>query len=122
MTVTAQQTRHPRSPRPAQGGTPARRPLTGLAAAGLGLALLLTGCASQERVCGSGRYPVKAVGNNDGQDCVADGQEPPEGWVRYPAGQVPEYVGDEWDRHWSRVIVDAEGRTTGGLVPRQPAG
>ncbi|MCZ0982101.1 hypothetical protein O1L60_33025 [Streptomyces diastatochromogenes] len=78
--------------------------------AGLTATLLLTGCAGQERVCGSGEYPVKAVGNTDGQDCVADGQEPPEGWVRYPAGQVPHYVGDEWDRHWSTLVVDDQGR------------
>ncbi|MEV7566008.1 SCO0607 family lipoprotein [Streptomyces tanashiensis] len=114
MTVTAQQTRAPRTHRPARGGTSVRRPLPGIAVAGLALALLLTGCTSQERVCGSGRYPVKAVGNPDGQDCVADGQEPSEGWVRYPAGQVPEYVGDEWDRHWSTVVVDAEGRPATG--------
>ncbi|MFF0473375.1 SCO0607 family lipoprotein [Streptomyces sp. NPDC004284] len=87
-----------------------RRILPVLAVAGLTATLLLTGCSLQERVCGSGRYPVKAVGNPDGGDCVADGQEPPEGWVRYPAGQVPEYVGDEWDRYWATVTVDKDGR------------
>ncbi|WP_426367292.1 SCO0607 family lipoprotein [Streptomyces sp. E-08] len=114
MTVTAQQTRRPRQTRPTTGGTFARRPLPALAVAGLGVALLLTGCSTQERVCGSGRYPVKAVGNAYGEDCVADGQEPSEGWVRYPEGQVPEYVGDTWDRHWSNVVVDAEGRPVRG--------
>ncbi|MFK0211861.1 SCO0607 family lipoprotein [Streptomyces sp. NPDC090298] len=99
--MTTRQTPRPHRP---------RRALTGIAVTGLTAALLLTGCASQERVCGSGHYPVKAVGNADGQDCVADGQDPAEGWVRYPAGQVPRYVGDEWDRHWSTVVVDAEGR------------
>ncbi|WP_369147701.1 SCO0607 family lipoprotein [Streptomyces sp. R44] len=87
-----------------------RRTLPVLAVAGLTATLLLTGCSIQDRVCGSGSYPVKAVGNSTGGDCVADGQEPPEGWVRYPAGQVPEYVGDEWDRYWDTVVVDKDGR------------
>ncbi|MEU0398854.1 hypothetical protein ABZ318_01125 [Streptomyces sp. NPDC006197] len=100
MTVTTQQTRRPRA---------LHRVLPGLAVAGT-VALLLMGCASQERVCGSGRYPVKAVGNTDGQDCVADGQEPPEGYVRYPAGKAPEHVGDTWDRYWGTVVVDEKGR------------
>nr|WP_225802847.1 hypothetical protein [Streptomyces sp. NK15101] len=108
--MTTQQTRRPRQP---------HRILPGLVAAGVA-ALLLTGCTSQERVCGTGRYPVKAVGNTDGQDCVADGQEPPEGWVRYPEGMVPEHVGDKWDKYWSTLIVDAEGRTTGGVTPTRP--
>ncbi|MEV4426166.1 SCO0607 family lipoprotein [Streptomyces sp. R-07] len=111
MTVTPQQTRRTRSTFPTRGGAFDRRPLPALVVAGMTAALLLTGCASQERVCGSGRYPVKAVGNTDGQDCVADGQEPPEGYVRYPAGMVPEYVGDKWDRHWGTVVMDDEGRT-----------
>ncbi|MER7952424.1 hypothetical protein ABTY59_34040 [Streptomyces sp. NPDC096079] len=101
---------------------PDRRAVPALVVAGLTAALLLTGCASQERVCGSGRYPVKAVGNTAGQDCVADGQEPAEGWVRYPRGQEPVYVGDAWDRHWSTLVVDAEGRTAGGPTPPAPTG
>ncbi|MFF5761898.1 SCO0607 family lipoprotein [Streptomyces tanashiensis] len=113
MTVTTQQTRDPRPPRPATGRTPARRGLAGLVLASIGAALLLTGCSLQERVCGYGRYPVKAVGDV-GEDCVADGQEPPEGWVRYPAGMVPEYIGDTWDRHWDGVVVDADGRPVTG--------
>ncbi|MFF0558210.1 SCO0607 family lipoprotein [Streptomyces sp. NPDC004266] len=110
--MTTQQTRRPR-PRPrTTGGAFARRSLPGLVAAGLTSALLLTGCGFQihDRVCSPGQYPVKAVGNATGGDCVADGQEPPEGWVRYPAGQVPEWVDDEWDRHWSTTVFDAEGR------------
>ncbi|MFD0074756.1 SCO0607 family lipoprotein [Streptomyces sp. NPDC127166] len=116
MTVTTQQTRRPRPRRRTTGGAFARRPLPGLVAAGLTATLLLTGCGFQiqDRVCGSGHYPVKAVGNPDGGDCVADGQEPPEGWVRYPAGKVPEYVGDKWDRYWSTVVVDEEGRPVQG--------
>ncbi|MFI2733751.1 SCO0607 family lipoprotein [Streptomyces sp. NPDC018711] len=89
-----------------------RRTLPGLLVTALTAPLLLTGCAFQiqDRVCGSGSYPVKAVGNPDGGDCVVDGQEPPEGYVRYPAGKVPEYVGDEWDRYWDTVTVDKDGR------------
>jgi hypothetical protein len=40
---------------------------------------------------------------------VADGQEPPEGYVRYPAGKVPKHVDDEWDKYWSNKIVDKNG-------------
>ncbi|ROQ35499.1 hypothetical protein EDD98_4563 [Streptomyces sp. PanSC19] len=114
--MTAQQTRRPRPQHRTTGGAFARRSLPGLAAAGLASALLLTGCGFQihDRVCGSGHYPVKAVGNTSGGDCVADGQEPPEGYVRYPEGQVPEWVDDEWDRYWSTVVVDAEGRVVQG--------
>ncbi|MFF9850702.1 SCO0607 family lipoprotein [Streptomyces litmocidini] len=116
MTVTTQQTRRPR-PRPRTTGEAfARRSLPGLVAVGLTAALLLTGCGFQirDRVCDSGHYPVKAVGNTTGADCAADGQEPPEGYVRYPAGQVPEYVDDEWDRYWSTVVVDETGRVVRG--------
>ncbi|MER5205526.1 hypothetical protein [Streptomyces sp. NPDC002825] len=41
---------------------------------------------------------------------MADGQEPPEGWVRHPAGQAPGHVGHAWDRPWSTVTVDQDGR------------
>ncbi|SEB99586.1 hypothetical protein SAMN05428939_1286 [Streptomyces sp. TLI_105] len=114
--MTTQQTRRPRPHPRTTGGAFARRTLPGLAAASLTAAFLLTGCAFQihDRVCSSGHYPVKAVGNTTGGDCVADGQEPFEGYVRYPAGQVPEYVDDKWDRYWSTVVVDAEGRVVQG--------
>jgi hypothetical protein len=77
--------------------------------AGIATALLATGCSNRERICGSAEYPVKAVGNTTGRTCVADDKEPPEGYVRYPAGKVPQYVDDEWDKYWRTVIVDSDG-------------
>ncbi|MER6994409.1 hypothetical protein [Streptomyces sp. NPDC000410] len=96
---------------------PQSRPtLPRLTLAGVVTALLLTGCGGhQERVCLPDHYPVAAV-NDTGSDCVADGEEPSEGWARYPQGKVPEHVGDKWDRYWSDKTVDENGRT----VP-QPA-
>ncbi|MFC8920476.1 SCO0607 family lipoprotein [Streptomyces sp. NPDC057116] len=79
--------------------------LTGAVAA----ALLLTGCGYQERVCLSDHYPVLAV-NNSGGDCVRDGENPGEGWARYPEGMEPRYVGDKWDRYWSDKTLDGKGR------------
>ncbi|MEV7415561.1 hypothetical protein [Streptomyces sp. NPDC089919] len=89
-----------------------------LAAAGVAAALLTTGCAAgPDRICGSGDYPVKAVGNTTGQDCVPDGEEPPPGYVRYPAGKVPQHVGDKWDEYWGTVVVDQDGRIVPGPRP-----
>ena len=72
----------------------------------------LVGCSGQERICGDGEYPVKAIGNTTGRSCVADDQEPPAGYVRYPEGQVPQHIGDEWDTYWDSRIIDANGTVT----------
>ncbi|QTD95812.1 SCO0607 family lipoprotein [Streptomyces cyanogenus] len=82
-----------------------------LALAGGFAASLLTGCAGwgKERVCLPGEDPVLAV-NDAGGDCVPEGEEPGPGWVRYPRGKVPVYVGDEWDRYWSDRTLDEKGR------------
>lgn len=77
------------------------------------VAFLVSGCSFKERVCGSGEHPVKAVGNATGRTCVRDGTDPPAGYVTYPAGKVPEYVDDEWDRYWRDKVVDERGN----LVP-----
>jgi hypothetical protein len=69
----------------------------------------MSGCLFDERICGSGHYPVKAVGNTTGRTCVPEGEQPPAGYVRYPEGKVPERVGDEWDEYWSTVVVDENG-------------
>jgi hypothetical protein len=71
--------------------------------------LLAAGCSLDERICSSGEYPVKAVGNTTGAACVPDGEQPPAGYVKYPEGKVPERVGDKWDRYWSTVVVDENG-------------
>ena len=84
--------------------------------------LLTAGCSFDERICSSGFYPVKAVGSTTGADCVPIGEEPPSGYVRYPEGQIPERVGDRWDRYWSTVVVDGDGTiVSGGTASPHPA-
>ncbi len=91
-----------------------RRTLTTTAlAAALGLTLLTAGCG-EDAICGADAYPVKAVGGTTGQDCVPEGEEPPAGYVRYPAGKVPKHVGDKWDEYWSTVVVDERGNVVPG--------
>lgn len=87
------------------------RVLTVVGIVGVGLS---TGCSIQDRVCSPGEYPVKAVGNTTGGACQPDGEEPPGGYVRYPEGKVPEYVGDKWDNYWKTKIVDSEGNIVAG--------
>ncbi|MEU8527111.1 hypothetical protein AB0C77_16165 [Streptomyces sp. NPDC048629] len=45
-----------------------------------------------------------------GSACVSDEQEPPAGYVRYPAGKVPEQVGDKWDMYWHTHTLDKDGK------------
>jgi hypothetical protein len=92
----------------------ARAAVPGLAVAGLIIGLLTTGCSMQDSICGSGEYPVKAVGSKTGGACVADGKEPPKGFVRYPKGKVPQHVDDKWDKYWSTVVVDENGHIKKG--------
>jgi hypothetical protein len=76
----------------------------------LAVALLaLPGCSWHEKICRSGEYPAKAVGNATGRTCVAKSQNPPAGYVRYPPDKEPQYVGDKWDKYWSTVVVDEHG-------------
>ncbi|MFE9258103.1 SCO0607 family lipoprotein [Streptomyces sp. NPDC006879] len=98
-------------PEAAGGPRGLRRAVPRVAAAlALGGAVLLSsGCAAAERICSEGEYPVKAVGGTTGSACVPDAQEPPAGYVRYPAGKVQQHVDDEWDTYWSTVVVDESG-------------
>jgi hypothetical protein len=94
-----------------RGSGAARRALvTALVAA----TVALGGCPVREHICSGGDYPVKAVGNKTGRTCVPEGQDPPAGYVRYPAGKVPKYVDDEWDRYWRTVVVDENGNVVSG--------
>ncbi|WHM41073.1 hypothetical protein [Streptomyces sp. BPTC-684] len=72
-------------------------------------ALSVTGCSLREASCGGGEYPVLAVGSTGGA-CVPNGQEPPTGYTRYPAGKVPEHVDDRWDIYWQSHTVDKDGK------------
>ncbi|MEU5164376.1 hypothetical protein AB0G74_32815 [Streptomyces sp. NPDC020875] len=84
---------------------------TALAAVSTAVALTaLTGCGSllKEAVCGGAEYPVLAVGDH-GSACVQDGEEPDEGWARYPEGKVPRHVDDRWDVYWRTHTLDENG-------------
>jgi hypothetical protein len=89
------------------GRTPALT-TTILATAALAATLLTAGCWYSEAICRGGEYPVAAVGST-GRACAGEGQEPPAGYVRYPAGQEPRKVGDEWDRYWQTHVIDESG-------------
>jgi hypothetical protein len=78
----------------------------------LAATLAAGGCSLNEAICGGDQYPVAAVGST-GRDCVPKGEEPPAGYVRFPAGKVPKHVGDEWDEYWNTHMIDK----TGAVVP-----
>lgn len=80
--------------------------LTGVAAMGLA-----TGCGMdlRDHECMSDEYPVKAVGPEGGSACQTNGQAPPAGYVHFPAGQVPQRVGDKWDVYWETHGLDDKG-------------
>ncbi|MER5555043.1 hypothetical protein ABT001_25790 [Streptomyces sp. NPDC002793] len=86
------------------------RSALGLALAGATVALLTSACSLQDAVCGGDEYPVLRV-NSAGSACVADDEEPPKGYARYPEGKVPERVEDKWDTYWSNRTLDENGRT-----------
>jgi hypothetical protein len=69
--------------------------------------LLLTGCGN-DAICGGGEYPVQSIGGT-GRQCVSDGQDPPSGFARYPAGKEPKHVDDQWDVYWRTHTVDDKG-------------
>ncbi|WP_340377528.1 hypothetical protein U5640_22265 [Streptomyces sp. SS7] len=72
---------------------------------------LLTACSLsyEEAQCSDGEYPVLAV-NNSGSQCLKNGEEPPEGFARYPEGKVPQHVGDKWDEYWMTHTLDENGK------------
>ncbi|MFF8095139.1 SCO0607 family lipoprotein [Streptomyces sp. NPDC016675] len=94
----------------ATGVNHATRSVRRLVLAGAAVAAVLTGCSTQDAVCGGGEYPVMTTGGT-GRTCVPDGEEPPEGYTRFPEGKVPEHVGDEWDTYWQTHTVDRDGKT-----------
>jgi len=73
-------------------------------------ALVLTGCSLEYRedICSGGEYPVTSVGGT-GSACVSDGEQPPEGYTRYPEGKVPRQVDDKWDVYWRTHMIDENG-------------
>ncbi len=91
----------------AAGGNRPTRFVLGLAMA-CAAAVALTGCSTEDAICGGGEYPVLAVGTT-GKACAPNGQEPPKGYVRYPEGKVPQHVGDTWDTYWNTHTIDKNG-------------
>ncbi|MBL7255708.1 SCO0607 family lipoprotein [Paractinoplanes lichenicola] len=85
-----------------------RRPAV-LAVVASTAALLLGGCM-KDAICGSDDYPVLQTGGS-GRQCVPKDQEPPSGFTRFPEGQVPEHVDDEWDVYWRNHTIDSSGQT-----------
>lgn len=85
-----------------------------LTVAAMAAAFLAGGCTIQDAICGGDDYPVKLIGSTTGGDCVPEGEEPPAGYVRYPAGKVPKHVDDEWDKYWSDRALDAQGNEIAG--------
>lgn len=86
------------------------RPAAALVSAAACVAV--TGCSDfeyQEDICSSGEYPVMTVGDT-GSACVADKDEPPAGFVRYPKGRVPQQVDDKWDVYWRTHTLDKNGK------------
>ncbi|MBU2666919.1 hypothetical protein KOI35_25740 [Actinoplanes bogorensis] len=80
-----------------------------LTLAAVGVASLLSGCM-QDAICGSDDYPVLQTGGT-GRQCVPKNEEPPAGFARFPSGQEPKHVDDEWDVYWRTHTVDDTGKT-----------
>ena len=78
-------------------------------AVGVLAGLLSAGCTIRDAICRSEEYPVAAVDSTTGRACVADGEEPPTGFVRFPEGKVPKHVDDEWDVYWRDHKLDERG-------------
>ncbi|MFE9776274.1 SCO0607 family lipoprotein [Streptomyces sp. NPDC005931] len=97
--------------RPTNVLRPGRFQAVGSALAGTAAVVALTGCSAlkyQEDVCSRGKYPVLQV-NGPGGDCVANGDELPAGYTRYPEGKVPQQVNDKWDVYWLTRTLDQDG-------------
>ncbi len=71
---------------------------------------LTGGCSIRQSICRSGEYPVAAVDSLTGRACVADGEQPPTGYVRFPEGQEPKHVDDKWDVYWRDHKLDETGQ------------
>jgi hypothetical protein len=89
-----------------------RSSVVALSLAGVAAMGLTAGCGMdlRDHECMSDEYPVKATGPEGGSACQTNGQAPPAGYVRFPAGQVPQRVGDKWDVYWETHGLDDKGR------------
>jgi hypothetical protein len=71
-------------------------------------AALTGGCDTRESICPADSYPVIHV-NGTGRSCVKKSEEPSPGFTRFPRGQAPQYVDDDWDKYWRNHTVDDKG-------------
>ncbi|MEE4541138.1 hypothetical protein V2S66_04040 [Streptomyces sp. V4-01] len=85
--------------------------MVAMALAGVAVVGMTSACDVdlRDHECMSDEYPVQAVGPEGGSACATNGHEPDAGYVRYPAGQVPQRVGDKWDVYWQSHGLDAAG-------------
>lgn len=98
---------------PHQTSTPRTRTVTLLVVGlSIGASLFLSGCQA-DAICSSGNYPA-AQANGTGSYCVKNGDEPKPGFVRYPAGKVPQHTDDQWDVYWRTHRLDESGKETAG--------
>lgn len=91
-----------------------RRRISLLLVAAVAVGGLAAACSWRESICRSGEYPVAAVDSTTGRACVADGEEPPAGYVRFPSGKEPKHVDDEWDLYWRSHKLDERGNEVAG--------
>lgn len=70
--------------------------LTAVTVAGLGV--VLAGCSplQREAECMPNEYPVWSTDHSGGSACVKNGEAPPPGYAKYPAGHVPKYADQDY--------------------------
>ena len=91
--------------------------------------LPLAGCTLvQAHMCSDGEYPTWRP-DGPGATCFADGEEPTAGYVRYPAGDVPDLLDDDYQplqrypelKPWAREYVAWLDAGATGEPPPMPA-
>jgi hypothetical protein len=63
----------------------------------LAVLAVLTGCSAVERVCSEGERPAMLLqgGQLMGGECVAEGEQPPPGFLLYPRDLEPTMLRDQ---------------------------
>jgi len=77
----------------------------------------LPSCSYREKMCAQDEYVVYATEYPDsGRNCVQNGEEPPQGYQRYPEGRVPHLVEEDYNPAKPRRVA-AEGLTRSPTIP-----
>lgn len=59
--------------------------------------LLVAGCGYREKICRDGEYPAFSLEfPESGRICVRQGEAPPAGYAKYPAGKVPYWLDEDY--------------------------